>query len=55
MSTAPPFLAWRILVLTNPVWYPNVSAATWDALLGLAEKSLASGGLDPNAASDLLR
>ena len=55
LSTAPPFLAWRILVLTNPVWYPNASAATREALLGLAERSLESGALDPDAASELLK
>ncbi len=55
LSAAPPFLAWRILVLSNPVWYPNASAATREALLGLAEQSLESGALDPNAASDLLK
>lgn len=55
LSVAPPFLAWRTLVLTNPVWYPNVSAASREALLGLAENSLDSGRLDLAAAADLLR
>jgi hypothetical protein len=55
LTIAPPFLAWRTLVLTNPVWYPNVSAATREALLGLAENSLDSGRLDLAAAAGLLR
>jgi hypothetical protein len=55
LSAAPPFLTWRILVLTNPVWYPNVSAATREALLSLAESSLSSGRLDLAEAADLLK
>lgn len=55
LRIAPPFLAWRTLVLTNPVWYPNVSTATRDALLGLAERSLDSGRLDVVEAADLLK
>lgn len=55
LSIVPPFLAWRILVLTNPVWYPKASKATREALLGLAESSLDSGRLDPAAAADLLK
>lgn len=55
LSVAPPFLAWRTLVLTNPVWYPNVSTETREALLGLAENSLDSGRLDLAAAANLLK
>ncbi len=55
LSIAPPFLAWRTLVLTNPVWYANVSSTTREALLGLAEDSLDSGRLDLAAAAGLLR
>ena len=55
LSIAPPFLAWRTLVLTNPVWYPNVTETTREALLGLAESSLESGRLDPAAAAELLK
>lgn len=55
LSIAPPFLAWRTLVLTNPVWYANVSAATREALLGLAENSLDAGRLDLSAAAGLLK
>lgn len=55
LTVAPPFLAWRTLVLTNPVWYVNVSAATREALLGLAEDSLDLGRLDLAAAGELLR
>lgn len=46
LSSAPPYLAWRVLVLVNPLWYPNVSEATRDALLRLAEGSLDAGRLD---------
>ena len=55
LSIAPPFLAWRTLVLTNPVWYPNASATTRETLLGLAESALDAGSLDLDAAARLLK
>lgn len=47
LAVAPPFLAWRVLVLANPTWYPSLSAQHRDALLTLAETALDAGGFDP--------
>jgi aminoglycoside phosphotransferase (APT) family kinase protein len=46
LEVAPPFLAWRALVLANPVWYPDLSAANRDALLTWVEEVLEAGHLD---------
>ncbi len=35
-----PFLAWRLLVVASPVWYPSVPDETRDALLRTAEYAL---------------
>lgn len=47
LEVAPPFFAWRGLVLANPTWYPAMSADHRDALLGLVEEVLAADRLDP--------
>jgi hypothetical protein len=49
-EVAPPFVAWRALVMAHPGWYPNVTAATRDALLTLVEKSLDAGYFNPDSA-----
>jgi hypothetical protein len=46
LAIAPPFLAWRLLVVSNPVFYPHLSAHARDVLLGWAEEVLASEALD---------
>ena len=46
LEVAPPYLAWRALVLANPLWYPNARPETRDALLGLAERALHQGRFD---------
>lgn len=46
LSVAPPFFAWRALVVANPVFYPNFSAAARDRLLAFAEQALQHGVLD---------
>ena len=43
---APPYLAWRALVLCCPRFYPRLGPAARDALLGLAERTLDAGRLD---------
>jgi len=53
LEVAPPYLAWRTLVLANPTWYPAVTAASREALLGLAERALDAGRLDPERAEEL--
>jgi hypothetical protein len=45
----PPFFAWRALVVASPVWYPSLTTAMRDALLGFAERLLDAGGFDPAA------
>jgi hypothetical protein len=41
-----PFLAWRGLVLGNPVWYPNLSVQTREKIFNLIENVLASETFD---------
>lgn len=37
---APPFLAWRALVISNPLFFPSMALETRDRLLSLAERAL---------------
>jgi Phosphotransferase enzyme family len=53
LEVAPLFLAWRALVIANPLWYPALPAAGRDALFGLAERALDAGRLDPESAETL--
>jgi hypothetical protein len=53
LGVVPPFLAWRGLVLANPVWYPDVELAARQALLGMIERALDDGRFDPAAAHAL--
>jgi hypothetical protein len=46
LEVIPPFLAWRLLVVASPVWYPGIPAQARDALLRVAEQSLDQGRLD---------
>jgi hypothetical protein len=55
LDVAPPFLAWRALVVANPVFYPQLSADARDRLLGFAIDVLDAGALDPARAEDLFR
>ncbi len=50
LSVAAPFLAWRLLVLACPVWYPNLSSVARARLLSLAEVALDSDRFDPEMA-----
>ena len=52
LDVAPPFFAWRVLVVTNPVFYPRLSARGRDRLLGFTEEMLESR-LDPHVAEEL--
>jgi hypothetical protein len=40
LNVVGPFLAWRALVLANPVWYPHVSANARARLFDFIEASL---------------
>ncbi|HTM23282.1 MAG TPA: phosphotransferase [Kofleriaceae bacterium] len=53
LETAPLYLAWRLLVLCSPRWYPGLTTAARDALLGLAERALDAGRFDPESADAL--
>jgi hypothetical protein len=46
LAVAPPFFAWRALVVCNPRFYPHLSPHGRDALLSLAEHVLDAGHLD---------
>jgi hypothetical protein len=53
LETAPPFLAWRALVLASPRFYPHLSAPARDVLLSFAERALDAPPLDPGSAEAL--
>ncbi|WP_428261089.1 phosphotransferase family protein [Haliangium sp.] len=55
LAVAPPFLAWRALVIANPVWYPSLPGERRDQLLSLAESALDAGRLDLDSAEALFR
>lgn len=55
LEVAAPFFAWRALVLCNPGWYPHVTAADRERLLGLAERALSAPRFDPAWAEEALR
>lgn len=55
LAVAPPFLAWRALVVANPVFYPRMTGAARDQLLGFAEDVLDERALDPARAEELFR
>jgi aminoglycoside phosphotransferase (APT) family kinase protein len=55
LEVAPPYWAWRSLVLANPLWYPALAPESRDTLLSLAEEALAAGRLDPERAERVLR
>jgi aminoglycoside phosphotransferase (APT) family kinase protein len=46
LETAPPFLAWRALVVASPRFYPHLHESARDLLLRLAEHALDAGRLD---------
>jgi len=55
LSFAAPFLAWRLLVLACPVWYPNLSGTARGRLLQLAETALDADHFDPEMAEAVFR
>jgi hypothetical protein len=54
LEVAPPFLAWRALVVSSPRFYPHLGATARDLLLGLAERALDAGRLDLDLPDALL-
>ena len=53
LDVAPPWFAWRALVVCNPRFYPKLSAHARDTLLGFAEDMLDAERLDPLCADEL--
>lgn len=55
LSVVAPFLAWRLLVLACPVWYPNLSTLARERLLQFAESALEADCFVPAAADAVFR
>jgi hypothetical protein len=53
-ETAPPYLAWRGLVVASPRFYPNLGAEARDALLSFVERVLDRGFLAVEDAEEVL-
>jgi hypothetical protein len=53
LAVAPPWLAWRALVVASPRWYPGLTARGRDALLSWVERTLEAGRLDPATADEV--
>ena len=47
LEVVAPFFAWRMLVVTSPVWYPDVPDDVRERLLGFVERLLAGRRFDP--------
>jgi len=48
-----PFLAWRCLVLANPVWYPQLPPSAREKLLNFVVRSLRATTFDPDSANEI--
>jgi len=53
LESAPPFLAWRALVLGCPRFYPDLPGAAREALLGWAERLLGRPRFEPDLVEGL--
>lgn len=53
LEAAPPFLAWRALVLASPRWYPGLSPDGRDRLLRWVEATLDASALDLDSAEEV--
>jgi len=53
LAVAPPFLAWRALVMSNPAWYPALTERGRDRLLRLVERALDESRFDPEWAEEV--
>lgn len=53
LAVAPPWLAWRALVIANPRWYPALTAASRERLLAWIERTLADHRLAPATADEV--
>lgn len=55
LAVVAPFLTWRLLVLSCPAWYPNLSASARERLLDFANEALLAERFDPELAEGLFR
>ncbi len=55
LAVAPPYFAWRALVVCNPRFYPDLDARARDAMLGLATRMLDTARLDLAWPAELMR
>jgi hypothetical protein len=55
LDAAPPFFAWRGLVVASPIWYPAIAAEVRRVLFGFVERVLESPRFDPESVDALLR
>src|SRR6187431_1770830 len=53
LEVVAPFLAWRCLVLANPVWYPHMPAPARASLLDFVARTLRARVFDPASANEL--
>lgn len=53
LDVCAPFLAWRGLVVANPVWYPDVQPDARDRVLALIERTLDAERFQPELAEEL--
>ena len=53
LEVVAPFLAWRCLVLANPVWYPHVPAPARMSLLNFVTSALRARTFDPESANSI--
>ncbi len=53
LEVCAPFLAWRGLVVANPVWYPNVDAAARERVFHLIERALGAERFDASFADEV--
>jgi streptomycin 6-kinase len=55
LATVAPFLAWRLLVLACPVWYPNASLGARQRLFALLDAALDHERFEPELAEQVFR
>ena len=52
LEVAAPFIAFRALVMANPIWYPNLDAAVRAKLFNLIRNALGAERFDPARANE---
>ena len=54
LEVVAPFFAWRILVVTNPTWYPDLDPRHRETLMSFVEGLLGGETFDPGNVTSLL-